>query len=246
MMQSPFTIISSNPTYMSYRDTPPTSNDMSMFSPLSSNDNQSYSMDAQSFSFFPQQQSQQQNYLSPDILMKDYSTQADAGTFTFSPMSAGRELSALDELFGGQANTSPAFSPYSTGASPVSHASASKPSPQVVTDCPTGTTSNCSKEMIAGLIAAKGPSTFVTSDRTQEIFGEGSMTFDGIQLQPTEANDSNIDACAAFQSLKSRPEFKVRPFVGPYSPSSLWLPIQLWRENAHRFPCIGPCELVSS
>lgn len=130
---SPFTIISSNPTYMSYRDPAPSA---APFTSFMSNYNGS-SGEGSMQSFIPQQQAYQ-NFLTPDVVMTDFSmppTPMDSARYTFSPSSNGNENVNLDELFTPQMGNGSTLSSYSVGTSPISHTSSiGKASPSSQSD----------------------------------------------------------------------------------------------------------------
>jgi hypothetical protein len=188
----------------------------------------------------------QQSFLSPDIMMNDFSTPSnDIGSFTFSPVSHSNDLSTLDDLFGGQFsqnNASNAYPSYSVGASPISppvHSGNPSPSPQTASTSSPGT---CTKQQIAEAVATQGLSTFVDNRTRQLVFETGGVRFNGAALESTEKNNSNVDVTTAFNSLKAHPKFKVRAAIPPYSSLSLlskWSLTCLRRSANNPIPWIG-------
>lgn len=201
---SPFTIISSNPTYMSYRDPAPSAAPFSTF--MSSHPMTSH--DTSLHSFTPQQQAYQ-NFLSPDVVMTDFnipqtnmpSTSLDSANYTFSSGAPGTENVNLDDLYTGQVRGESSMTSYRLNGSPVSRATGSEKEQQVNRD----SVDCCTKEGLARVIAMKGPSQFVYEQAAKEAT---KQILAGRQLPTIPQSDSNIDAVAAYQTIRNHPQFK--------------------------------------
>jgi hypothetical protein len=187
---SPFTIISSNPTYMSYRDPAPSATPFASFM----NSYSSSSRDGSVQPFTPQQQAYQ-NFLSPDVVMNDFGatpTPLESANYTFS--SAGNENVNLDEFYSGQIRGGVSLASFGINASPSSNAqTVDKLSPQP-------SQGRCNKEAVAQAIESGGQSVFVKEALKQQLGGK--------HAPPIAQSDSNIDAVMAFQTIRSYAEFK--------------------------------------
>ncbi|KZT42749.1 hypothetical protein SISSUDRAFT_844426 [Sistotremastrum suecicum HHB10207 ss-3] len=194
-VQMPFTIISSNPMYMSYRE--PSSAGYSPYGDMNLVSPHSYTHEPPSRSSQPLPSppilhpasagpsqapgpSDLGLFSSPDVHMSSAQSPqyGDFASFTFSPLSGvggGPTSPGLDDLFGGQFNNLVPFSPFQDALSPVSHpSSSSKPSPpgekgHDQSGCPKD------KDELARTISAQGPSTFAPSGGGQQRMNDAHM-----------------------------------------------------------------------
>lgn len=192
---SPFTIISSNPTYMSYRDPAPAA------APLASFTN-SFTMpsspDALLQPFSPKQQAYQ-SFLSPDVVMNDFngsSSEFDTTAYTF-PASANESIN-LEDIYSGQMRSDSSSTSYGMNSSPVT--SATSPSLELGTQNPRKEV-GCTQHTLAQEIASRGGSIFVGGDYKKQL--------DGRTLPAIAHSEANIDAELAYQSLRNHPQLKV-------------------------------------
>jgi len=185
---SPFTIISSNPTYMSYRDPAPSAAPFTSFM-------NSYSMpprDGSVQTFSPQQQAYQ-NFLSPDVMMTDFNvgpSTLDSANYTF-PSTSGDSV-GMEELYPSMVNVPPTAS-YGLDSATTSRSSAAGE-----------TLERCPKEDIALEISKRGQSSFAPTEGVDLI----RKSLSGHHFSSIAQSDSNIDAETAYQTIRNHPQFK--------------------------------------
>jgi AP-1-like factor len=196
---SPFTIISSNPTYMSYRDPAPSA---APFTSFMNSYSLSPSRDGSLQSFTPQQQAYQ-NFLAPEVMMTDFnlgSSSLDSANYTFA--SNGNENNNFGELYSTQpTGGEQAIASFGCDATTNNHSPANERST---------TTERCPKEGIAQEIAKRGLSSFAPADGSDTI--KERLGLAGQVLPPIAKSDSNIDAEEAYNKIRSHPRFRVRCF----------------------------------